>query len=145
MECLRALIQRYENIKLFFHKFILENKIEIMNQNRRLIPLPSALFLIIFFLSSCALLQPQNPHVSKNTGNPMEPTRQINRIYPKRRDTNRYLGSGKKKKKKWTKIRQIYGFDCPWDKSYTSTAEKKIKHRLRRTRSQLKRQTKRNK
>jgi hypothetical protein len=130
-------------IRLFFHKFILENNIVKMIQNRRLIFLPAIFVSMILFLSSCSLLQPQNPYVIKNTGNPMEPTRQINRAYPASRDANRYLDSNKKKKRKWTKIRQVYGFDCPWDKTYTSTADKKIKCKLRRTKAKLKRQTRR--
>ena len=130
-------------IRLFFHKFILENNIVKMIQNRRLIFLPAIFVSMILFLSSCSLLQPPNPYVSKNTGNPMEPTRQINRAYPASRGANRYLDSNKKKKRKWTKIRQVYGFDCPWDKTYTSTADKKIKCKLRRTKAKLKRQTRR--
>ena len=135
---------RHENNKLFFHKFIPDYNIVKMIQNRPLIFLPATFVLMILFLSSCSMLQPQNPHVSKNTGNPMEPTRQINRVYPASREANRYLDSNKKKKRKWTKIRQIHGFDCPWDKSYTSSADKRIKCKLRRTKAKLKRQSRRN-
>ena len=116
-----------------------------MNQIRLLILLSATFFLIIFSLSSCSLIQPQNPHLGNNTGNPLEHTRQISRIYPSRRDANRYLDSNKKKKRKWTTIRQIYGFDCPWDKSYTSTSDKRIKCKLRRTKAKLKRQPRRKK
>lgn len=116
-----------------------------MNQNRILILWSATFVLMILFLSSCSLLQPQNPHINKNTGNPMEPSRQISRVYPARRDANRYLDSNKKKKKKWTKIRQIHGFDCPWDKSYTSSADKWIKFKLSRTKAKLKRQIRREK
>ena len=140
MNTIGDLVYRDAYNKLFFYKFILENIIIKMNQNQRL-HLLSVTFVIILFLSSCSLLKPANPHASKNTGNPMEPTRQINRVYPPKRDANRYLDSNKKKKKNWTKIRQAYGFDCPWDKSYTSTAERRIKCRLRRTKAKLRRQS----
>jgi hypothetical protein len=139
VKTLGDLVYRDVYNKLFFHKFILENIIIKMNQIRRLIFI-SVTSIIILFLSSCSLLKPANPHLSKNTGNPMEPTRQISRVYPPRRDANRYLDSNRKKKKNWTKIRQAYGFDCPWDKSFTSTAERRIKCRLRRTKAKLRRQ-----
>lgn len=145
MNTIGVLIYRDVYNKLFFYKFILEFKSMKMHQYRRLIILSATIIIIILFLSSCSLLKPANPHVSENTGNPMEPTRQINRVYPARRDANRYLDSDKKKKKNWTKIRQNYGFDCPWDKSYTSTAERRIKCRLRRTKAKLRRQARKTK
>src|SRR4030042_226611 len=110
-----------------------------MNLNRSLLFLLITFLFCILVFSSCSIIQPRNPYVSSNTGDPMEPTRQINRVYPTRRDATRYLDTNKKKKKKWTKIRQIYGFDCPWDKSYTSSADKRIKSKLRNSRAKLKR------
>ena len=73
----------------------------------------------------------------------MEPTRQISRVYPTKRDPNRYLNNNKRKKKVWTKTRQIHGTDCPWDRSYTSTAEQKVKHKEKKAKRKLKRQIRR--
>jgi hypothetical protein len=139
-----VLILRQVENKLFFYNFIHENKPVKMNQNR------SSLFLLVIFFfgimfSSCSIIQPRNSYAGSNTGNPMEPTRQINRVYPARHNTKRYLDSNKKKKRKWTKIRQIYGFDCPWDKSYTSKSHKKIECRLRWRKAKLRREIRRNK
>jgi hypothetical protein len=115
-----------------------------MDRKRARIFLLVSFFLNFIFLSSCSVIQPGNPHKSPNKGNPMEPTRQISRVYPTKRDANRYLDSDKKKKKRWTKVRQISAFDCPWDRSFTSSAEKKVKCKLHRTRAKLKREIKRN-
>ncbi|MBN2611521.1 MAG: hypothetical protein JXB00_08195 [Bacteroidales bacterium] len=98
----------------------------------------------LLVLSSCSVIKPRNPHMHKNTGNPMEPSRQISRVYPEKRDTNRYLNNNKKKKQKWTKIRQVPGFDCPWDKSYYSTSEKKIQKKLNKSKAKLKKAMKKN-
>ncbi|MBN2215176.1 MAG: hypothetical protein JW723_13130 [Bacteroidales bacterium] len=116
-----------------------------MNRYRNLLSIPATLFFIVLFFTSCSVIQPQNPYGSSNTGNPMEPTRQVNRVYPFQRDNNRYLDSNKKKKKSRTKIRQIYGFDCPWDKTYSSKAHKKIERKLWWRKLMLKREIRRNK
>ncbi len=45
----------------------------------------SFLFIVsLTFLVSCSVLQPKNPYTSRNTGDPMVPTRKINRIDPPR-------------------------------------------------------------
>ena len=101
------------------------------------------LVIFLFLTNSCSILKPANPHISKNTGNPMEPTRQISRVYPGKRDPKRYLDNNKRKKKVWTKIHQIPGTDCPWDKSFTSSAERKVKNKETKAKRKLKRQIRR--
>ncbi|MFO7658331.1 MAG: hypothetical protein R6W78_14830 [Bacteroidales bacterium] len=100
--------------------------------------------IMLLVLSSCSVITPTNPHMHKNTGNPMEPTRQISRVYPEKQNSNRYLNNNKKKKQSWTKINQVPGFDCPWDKSYHSTAEKKIQKKLNKSKAKLKKEVKKN-
>ncbi len=116
-----------------------------MSPNKGPLFLLVTLIFCILIFSSCSIVQKQNPYVGSNTGNPMEPTRQINRVYPSRRDDNRYLDSNKKRKKTWTKIRMIYPYDCPWDKTYTSNSHKRIERKLWWRRWKLKREIKRNK
>jgi hypothetical protein len=116
-----------------------------MSQNKRsLFLLVTFIFCMLIFLS-CSTIQQQNTYAGSNTGNPMEPTRQINRVYPSQRDDNRYLDSNKRKKKTWTKNKIIYAFDCPWDKTYTSSSYNRIKRKLWWRRLKLKREIRRNK
>ncbi len=114
-----------------------------MNIKKRLLFLIHVIIILLFLLTSCSVLKPANSHISKNTGNPMEPTRQISRVYPVKRDPRRYLDSNKRKKKRWTKTRQIPGSDCPWDRSFTSSAERKVKHKEKRAKAKLKREIRR--
>jgi hypothetical protein len=116
-----------------------------MSQKKRPLFLLVTLIFCMLIVTSCSIIQTQNTYAGSNTGNPMEPTRQINRVYPSQRDDNRYLDSNKRKRKTWTRIRMIFPFDCPWDKTFTSTSHKRIERKLWWRRLKLKREIRRNK
>lgn len=94
----------------------------------------SLLLVFITILACSCASSGKSSYAGSNTGDPMVPTRHINRVVPPRKDNTRYLDSNKKKKKKWTKIKPAKGSDCPWREYYSSSAEKKIEKKLNKKR-----------